>query len=181
MDDLYCDALKRNIVSLFDCIDTLVISDYAKGTCSPELIKQTIRLFRDNFVVVNGKPVNLPHYKGASLIIFNFKEAQLAYQQHIYKDKINDPLMLGRSLQTFTGSDILITLGAEGMLWTTRAREEKIAAVPAPVADVTGAGDTVTATIALRGRCSITVLNEAAKNAAAVVAQYGTVACGGKE
>jgi D-beta-D-heptose 7-phosphate kinase/D-beta-D-heptose 1-phosphate adenosyltransferase len=175
--------------------DTLVISDYGKGTCTPELIEYALKQFRTRgkYTIVNGKPDKLPCYRGADLLIYNLSEAAAAWTQFGNQSwNGTDVASLAGMLYNFmhqplfrdygktpleTGPDILITCGDQGMeLWKADGpwRQE---AVPVKVADVAGAGDTVVATIATYGRCDKEVLGVAAMCASEVVSQHGTSIC----
>lgn len=170
--------LRSQLDSLLETSKTLVISDYNKSTCPTGLIESAIDKYKeaDRFVVVNGKPAHLKHYVGASVIIFNRKEALEACQEPegAYIEDVGD------RLRGMTGAEhIVITLGAEGLCCVSKDATFVIPAVPTTVADVTGAGDTVTATIALWGCCDRAALNAAVRKASLVVGQFGTTICGG--
>jgi D-beta-D-heptose 7-phosphate kinase/D-beta-D-heptose 1-phosphate adenosyltransferase len=170
--------------------DALVISDYAKGSCTPWLVQEAINRFRaaGKFIVVNGKPQNFLMYAGASVLILNRAEALQAAQLHCDNSRrVEDSdSTLGWRLRSRLSAidigpvqpetDIIITRGDQGMLWCSGGDTKAtfIEAKPVKVADVTGAGDTVTATIAAHGRLGLDVLNHAANNAAKVVSQHGS-------
>lgn len=180
-----------------DNIDTLVISDYGKGTCTPESIVFAIKVFRDRgkYVIVNGKPDNLPHYYWANLLVFNLAEAEAAWEQ-FGPGSGNYEQWNGRDIASLAGmlykfinggvtirenkTDVLITCGDLGMeLWNSEGPWRQ-SAIPVKVADVAGAGDTVVATIAAHGECNRGILKIAATLAAEVVSQHGTSICAGK-
>lgn len=176
--------LRVSLAELATRSSTLVVSDYNKGTCTPELIHYAISEFgrRDRYVVVNGKPENFLYYKGADIIIFNLSEAEAVAQTYIGgwngTDLISLPGMLREHLSRYgKAPDVLVTLGDRGMNYWGKDGPYHVDAPEVKVADVAGAGDTITATIAAMGRCDQRVMEVAAKLAADVVSQHGTSLC----
>ena len=132
-------------------LHALVLSDYAKGVLTPAVLKELIAQGRSRGypVVVDPKGADYSLYAGATVITPNRKEAELAVGYSLARRE--DLERAGASLREGLALDyLLITLGAEGMLLfaggapplsiPTRARE---------VFDVSGAGDTVAALMAL--------------------------------
>jgi len=159
--------------------DTLVLSDYGKGVVTLRLAEGVIRLAKDagKPVVVDPKERDYRKYRGATVVTPNIQEARLALN-HL----LNPPeelLDLGRQLlMLLEGSSVLITRGPEGMtLFQPNHQVVHIPAVARHVYDVTGAGDTVVATLAL-ALAAGAGLEQAARlaNAAAgnVVGKVGT-------
>jgi D-beta-D-heptose 7-phosphate kinase/D-beta-D-heptose 1-phosphate adenosyltransferase len=157
----------------------LVLSDYAKGVLTPPVLQELIAQGRrlDYPVVVDPKGADFSPYAGATLITPNRKEAELAAGAPLarWEDLVRAGTRLRESLSI---SYLLITLGADGMLLIsgegpevhipTRARE---------VFDVSGAGDTVAALMALGlARWRDPVLSATLANIAAgvVVGKVGT-------
>lgn len=179
--------LRDRIIDLAEQSDTLVISDYAKGTCSPEVVSHAIDKFRERgkFIVVNGKPENFMSYAGASVLILNLKEAIEANQLFGHDPcKGTDYISLARMLYNilwwemrhglYPKTEILITMGEQGMVWWGECQFLAVKAVPVDVANVTGAGDGVTATVAAYRAINREVLEESARNAGAIVGQQGS-------
>ncbi len=132
-------------------LHAIVLSDYAKGALTPPLLREVIRRGRARGlpVVVDPKGPDYSGYAGATLITPNRREAEAAAGQSLAR--WDDLLQAGARLRHDLSLDhLLITLGPEGMLLfpgegrpvhlPTRARE---------VFDVSGAGDTVAAVMAL--------------------------------
>lgn len=146
--------------------DVLVISDYAKGTCTPDLCQRLIAWARWKgvTVVVDPKGRDWRKYDHCDVITPNEREFAQADD--------------GRLLPA---SAVLVTRGANGMeLQRPRHPTLTIPALPVHAVDVTGAGDTVAATLAASLAIGIG-LEEAARlaNAAAsvVVQKLGTATC----
>jgi D-beta-D-heptose 7-phosphate kinase / D-beta-D-heptose 1-phosphate adenosyltransferase len=160
-------------------LDALVVSDYGKGVLTKALLQELITQGRGRGcpVVVDPKGADYSIYSGATLITPNRKEAELAAGCSLARQE--DLLRAGSTLRENLSLEyLLVTLGADGMLLfsggnparhiPTRARE---------VFDVSGAGDTVVALMALGlARWGDAVLAAILANAAAgvVVGKIGT-------
>lgn len=124
--------------------DGFIISDYAKGVITKILATGIIGLARKyrKFVICDTKPQHAKWFKRATLFAPNEKEALATVGA-------NDIVVAGRRLQAVLRSDILITRGAEGMMLFTGSRRINFPTKAREVFDVTGAGDTVMAALAL--------------------------------
>src|SRR3990167_5738814 len=91
-------------------VDAVILSDYAKGTLTENLVKNIISLAKENnkLVTADCKPINIEFYKNVSLLKPNKKEAI----EMTLKDNVEEA---GRKLLEMTQSNILITRGGEGM------------------------------------------------------------------
>jgi D-beta-D-heptose 7-phosphate kinase/D-beta-D-heptose 1-phosphate adenosyltransferase len=132
-------------------LNALVLSDYAKGVLTPAVLKEIIALARAHGlpVVVDPKGADYSGYVGATVITPNRKEAELAagYPLATREDLVRAGDALRKSLNL---DYLLLTLGAKGMLLFAAGRPEL--AIPTQareVFDVSGAGDTVAALMAL--------------------------------
>lgn len=145
--DLNNSELIKNFISQLSHVNVVVLSDYAKGTllCSSALINAAREAGKP--VVVDPKGTDFSLYKGATVITPNFAEFE-AIVGHCHSEtdierratNLRDDLML---------DSILITRSEKGM--TLFARGHSPLHLPAraqEVFDVTGAGDTVIATLA---------------------------------
>jgi len=152
----------------------LVLSDYGKGAVTPSLAEQAIYRARECgvSVVVDSKKLDVSCFKGCTVIAPNHDEAERMTGER-------DPEAAARAISARTGSAVLVTLGAQGMFILDRAGTELIASHARDVADVTGAGDTVTAALAVALAEGATV-REAARwanwAAAEAVSHAGTYA-----
>ena len=160
-------------------LDALVISDYQKGSVQNELCNQVSTIARQRRipVFVDPKP-ELPEIcRHATAVTPNLREAELMAGRPM-RDRTSLEAAGRQLLAVLDCSYLLITEGAEGMtLFEKNGRVHKIAADARPVYDVTGAGDTVLAVLAL-AFCSSAEMSEAAElaNLAAgqVVLKFGT-------
>ncbi|MFA4858118.1 MAG: D-glycero-beta-D-manno-heptose 1-phosphate adenylyltransferase, partial [Candidatus Margulisiibacteriota bacterium] len=140
-------ALKKLVLQC----DAVVISDYGKGMVTAELSKALIKLARQHQkpIAVDPKGTDYQKYHLATIITPNLKEAQEATK--IFKNDAPSILRMGsRLLKNCQTQYILITRGAYGMsLFTAGEKPHHIPAAPKEVYDITGAGDTVIATLTL--------------------------------
>lgn len=132
-------------------LHALVLSDYDKGTLTNHLLQELIRRGRSRglAVVVDPKGVDYSPYTRATVITPNRKEAELAvgYPLSKWEDLVRAGSLLRQNLSL---DHLLITLGAEGMiLFPKEGPEVHIPARAREVFDVSGAGDTVVALMAL--------------------------------
>lgn len=128
--------------------DAVILSDYGKGVLSSHLTKEIINLFKQHGikVLVDPKGSDYSKYRGAYLLTPNKKEASLATKIDI-KDKESLKKALLKLKDECELSISMITLSEEGI--ATYKDDIKIfPTVAKEVFDVTGAGDTVIASIA---------------------------------
>ncbi len=162
--------------------DALLISDYGKGTLPISLISNLLELAKNRGVpsVVDPKGRDFSKYLHATLMTPNRKEACEALGLDPAGDFTGEDL--GRRLQrTFGLQNILVTLGAKGMvLVPSPASDEAAVELPAiarEVYDVSGAGDTVVAimTLCLAAKAALPeAMHIAQMGAALVVEKWGT-------
>lgn len=132
--------------------DIVLISDYDKGICTPEVLRELIMICRRAGVRVIADPIrgqDYSRYAGVHCMTPNRLEAQLATGMPIAKAE--DALEVGRALVDRLGMDAaLVTLDRDGMaLVRADGRAELIPTRPRQVYDITGAGDMVLAVVGL--------------------------------
>jgi rfaE bifunctional protein kinase chain/domain len=172
------DALRRWVDERLGAVDVVVVSDYAKGVVTTELAQAVIdRARRDGTpVVVDPKGSDYAKYAGATVLTPNIAEVKRA--ANIAPDSFVELGDVARRLaDVVPGSALLITRGSEGMSLISDSASADVPATAKDVYDVTGAGDTVVAALAV-GLGSGLELEEAVRlaNAAAgiVVSKVGT-------
>lgn len=174
------DALQARIAAATSTARAIVLSDYRKGVVTPAVIAAAVAAGRRAGVpvLVDPKVAHADRYRGTSLITPNHHEAEMMTQMSIRT--IDEARAAARALHERTGANVLITWGEHGM-WmldasTTPTVEQALPAVAREVSDVTGAGDTVIAVLALALASGATLLDAARlANIAAglVVARFG--------
>ncbi len=156
--------------------DVLLVSDYLKGVVTRRVMQALLDARRPGVpVIVDPKIPHLDRYRGATLITPNNHEAEIATHRVIRSDA--DAQGAAAELRSRTGCDgVLITRGEHGMWLSSAEVEGAIPATAREVADVTGAGDTVIATLslALAAGASLAEAAVLANHAAGVVvAKFG--------
>ena len=130
--------------------DAVVISDYRKGVVSPAVAQGVIEVARraGKPVVVDPKGIDYANYRGATVLTPNAHDAGLAANVHIEGD--DDLLKAARRLSELCGdAALLVTRGAAGMSLFASDGRIDVPAQARAVYDVTGAGDTVVAVLAV--------------------------------
>ncbi|MXV43525.1 D-glycero-beta-D-manno-heptose-7-phosphate kinase [Saccharibacter sp. 17.LH.SD] len=130
--------------------DIVVCSDYAKGALSDAVINAIMQAAQAHSVpvIVDPKRPDFSAYRGASLITPNLKEMALATQNMPLETDQEVERASQKASEQF-GGDVLLTRSEAGMsLWCRNGRILHRAARKSEVFDVSGAGDTVIATIA---------------------------------
>lgn len=180
------DALAGRAADLLEGAAALVVSDYDKGTLTPRVLSRVLpaAAARGIPVLVDPKVRHMAHYKPATVITPNAREAAAAAGLTVRSD--DDLETAGRTLLAQLGCPwILITLGERGMLLLPASGEAiRVPARAREVFDVSGAGDTVVATLALSLAAGATmeegvVLSNLA--AGVVVGKLGTAALTAQE
>ena len=132
-------------------VDIVLLSDYAKGVLTARVIRNVIDAARAarKRVIVDPKSPNLAIYRGATLLTPNRREFAEATRSRADSDQsIADAAREAMVLADCEA--ILVTQSENGM--TLVPREGEVVHVPAhpvKVRDVSGAGDTVAAALAL--------------------------------
>ena len=159
--------------------DVLVVSDYQKGVVTPSLLRRVLPLARRIRlpVLVDPKVRHFRHYRGVTLVTPNQLEAEQATGIRLTGPEKLDAIGR-RILSMLRCRAALVTRGEHGMSLFERGREAlHVPAAAREVFDVTGAGDSVIATLALALAAGGSLPEAAAlANAAAavVVGKVGT-------
>lgn len=142
----HSQSLYKNIHLDLTQHNVLILSDYGKGTLSQ--CQTLIQRAREQGlqVLVDPKGTDFEKYRGASLLTPNRKEFEaIVGRCHNENELIEKGLLL---LRKFDLNALLVTLGAQGMMLLQKDEQVlHLAAKAQEVFDVTGAGDTVIATL----------------------------------
>jgi D-beta-D-heptose 7-phosphate kinase/D-beta-D-heptose 1-phosphate adenosyltransferase len=175
-------SIVRKIDELAGRARAILLSDYLKGVVSRGVAAAAIRAGRERGipVLVDPKVPHVDYYSGATLITPNHHEAEAVTHMRIRTDA--EAREAARRFRERTGcGSVLITRGEHGMWLLGPDGETALAAEAREVADVTGAGDTVIASMAL-GLAAEGTLVEAAqlatRAAGLVVAKFGPATVG---
>jgi D-beta-D-heptose 7-phosphate kinase/D-beta-D-heptose 1-phosphate adenosyltransferase len=184
LDDAASSRVYSTATSLLSSAYVMVLSDYAKGVLTPAGVRTLLSAAKaaNVPVIVDPKSVDLSIYRHADLITPNAAEATAATGHDCSTDagagRAADAILKIANVRA-----VLITRGGDGMTLLAPqsgvATPQHIPAMTTTVNDVSGAGDTVTATVALALSVGIdikTAVELACTAAAIAVGRPGTAA-----
>jgi len=150
----------------------LVVSDYDKGVITPRVLAEVLpAAYKHMPVLIDPKLRNFDSYRPATLVTPNHHEA--LRMANIEEDSDSGLQIAGRKIQARLACDsLLITRGDRGMILFEGNNDPiQVNTAAREVYDVTGAGDTVIATLAaaLAGGASMTDAALLANHAAGIV------------
>jgi D-beta-D-heptose 7-phosphate kinase/D-beta-D-heptose 1-phosphate adenosyltransferase len=167
------------ILPLLPRADIVLLSDYAKGVLTARVLRNVIDAARKlgKRVIVDPKSANFAIYRGATLLTPNRKEFAEATRSRADTTASIAEAALD-AMQLADCDAMLVTQSEHGMTLVPRAGEAiHVPANPVKVRDVSGAGDTVTAVLAVTlaaGADWETALRMATAAAAVAVSKKGT-------
>lgn len=129
--------------------DVIVLEDYNKGVLVKPLISSAIEAARQagKPVVVDPKDRGFFDYEGAMLFKPNRVELEHALRAQVRPE---EPEWMEATRQRLRCANLLVTLGEDGMaLMTEEGEFVRVPTAARAVYDVSGAGDTVTASVAV--------------------------------
>ncbi len=138
-------AVRQAIAS----VDAVVLEDYNKGVLVPAVIETAIASARDRGIpiIVDPKYRNFFHYRGATVFKPNRRELEKALGAAF---DVDHPETLPGTLARLGVEHLLLTLGERGMMLVSASGDVMtLPTVAREVYDVVGAGDTVTAYLAV--------------------------------
>ena len=149
LDAAGADALVARIEALAADCDAVVIEDYNKGVLTRRVIEGTLAAAaaQRRPVVVDPKSRFFFDYGGATVFKPNLPELSAALREPVRYD---DAGWMAATRAQLGCANLLLTLGEEGMsLLTADGEHLRVPTVARSVYDVSGAGDTVTAVVAV--------------------------------
>jgi len=167
------------VMPLLRRADIVLLSDYAKGTLTSRVIRAVIDAAQAHGkrIIVDPKSLHFELYRGATLLTPNRKEfAEATRSRALTEEEIADA---AQEAMRLAGCDaVLVTQSERGMTLVPRnAAPIHVAAHQVKVRDVSGAGDTVVAAMAVllaSGADWETALRAANAGAAVAVSKRGT-------
>jgi D-beta-D-heptose 7-phosphate kinase / D-beta-D-heptose 1-phosphate adenosyltransferase len=183
------ERLLAQVLERLPACHAVVLSDYAKGVLTPEVCRRIISAARDLGIpaLVDPKSTDFSRYQGATTICPNLGELAAAARRAAHQlgaadldtDDLSTILALAESMVPPLNLDFLCaTLGDKGIALVRPGRRFIAPAVARQVFDVSGAGDTVIAVLALglaSGFKPETAVELANIAAGVVVGKVGTV------
>jgi D-beta-D-heptose 7-phosphate kinase/D-beta-D-heptose 1-phosphate adenosyltransferase len=183
-------AIAARLIEIFESAlaeaAAVVLSDYAKGTLAPPVLARVIAAARalDKPVIVDPKARDMSRYRGASVLTPNRAEAYAATGIDCGEEESTE--RAGRELVAAVAAEAaLITRGSRGL--SVVPRDGPALHVPSrarAVFDVSGAGDTLVAALALAlaaGTPLVVAAHIANAAAGVVVAKPGTATLSRRE
>lgn len=169
-------SIEKKVIDIVDSQiknwDMVVISDYNKGFVTKKLVADIIKLAKkyNKKIIADIKPANSQYFKNIFLLTPNQKEAFLI-------SGAQDVKIAGKIIQKKMHCNVLVKQGSGGMTLFEKDNVSSFPTLAKEVFDVSGAGDTVLATMSL-AICSGASLKQAviiANHAAGIsVAKVGT-------
>ena len=144
------DAIASQVEMRAKSAQVILVSDYQKGVVTRRSMAHLVAFGHANGlpVVVDPKVPHIDYYSGAVLVTPNHIEAESATNSRIatHEDARKASIALRQRLGV---ENVLITRGEHGMWLDHAGADGYLPASAREVADVTGAGDTVIATLSL--------------------------------
>jgi D-beta-D-heptose 7-phosphate kinase/D-beta-D-heptose 1-phosphate adenosyltransferase len=180
------DRLIEMLAASLAGADAFVVSDYDKGAVTPRVLGEILPRARERGipVLVDPKIRNFAHYRPATLVTPNHHEALRLTDSE--DDTDGGVERAARAIRERLGCEsVLVTRGERGMMLLEGDDAPAYVATSArEVYDVTGAGDTVIATLAAALACDASLFEAAtlANHAAGlVVGKLGTATAAADE
>jgi D-beta-D-heptose 7-phosphate kinase/D-beta-D-heptose 1-phosphate adenosyltransferase len=130
--------------------DVIVLSDYNKGMLDKDLIKKIIKIATqyNKIIIADPKKIDLSSYEGINILTPNQKEITESAKKKFLNE--TDLIKYAKNtVKKYNIQNLLITRSEKGMLLVNDKSVTKVKANAKKVRDVTGAGDTVIAILAL--------------------------------
>jgi D-beta-D-heptose 7-phosphate kinase/D-beta-D-heptose 1-phosphate adenosyltransferase len=186
--DIGGDIEERLVQSIRDAAarsDAVLVSDYLKGVVTRAVARAAIDAARTAGIpsLIDPKVSHVDFYAGASLVTPNHHEAEAVTLMRL-RTSADAPAIARAFRERAQCDSVLITRGEHGMWLLGRDGEQDLPAEAREVSDVTGAGDTVIAAIALglaAGGSLVDAARLANKAAGLAVSRFGPAAISAQE
>lgn len=176
-------GIERKIISsvreTINEIDIIVISDYGKGLCNNKICSSIIDIAIENNkkIIVDPKGTDWSKYRNSTIITPNIKElSDISNKEIRNKDKeVNEAST--EVIKEYNLKSLLVTRSEMGMSYIDNEQVITIPTEAKEVFDVSGAGDTVVATLAATLAAGFSLQDSlylANKAAGIVVGKIGT-------
>ena len=171
-------ALIAKAIKAIGAADIVVMSDYGKGVLGDRVIATCVARAREvgKTLIVDPKRRELADYRGATILTPNRAELTLATGMPCETDEQAEAA--ARRVRETTGADVLLTRSEKGMsFFPAQGDAIHLPTMAKSVFDVSGAGDTVVALIAVglaAGLPMIEAMKIANHAAGVVVSRFGT-------
>ncbi len=177
VDSAYANQILNYIRNNINDIDCIVISDYDKGLITKNIIEALVNLKQEKGtkIIVDPKIEHFLDYKGVSIIKTNINNARKVLKMKV-KGETGIRRIASKLLAEFECDTVIITLGKDGLsLLKEDGQYVHIPALARAVYDITGAGDTVTAALALSTSTNASIVESALISNVAAAIKVGKV------
>jgi D-beta-D-heptose 7-phosphate kinase/D-beta-D-heptose 1-phosphate adenosyltransferase len=149
LDAATAAALLEQVRAGVERADVVVLSDYAKGVLCDGVLDRVLALAAGRIVIADPKRADFTAYRGATILTPNEHEVRLGTRIAAEHDTEAD--RAGRAALDATGGEaVLVTRSSKGLTLVRRERPALHLPTRArEVADVSGAGDTLVAALAV--------------------------------
>lgn len=150
IEDQILDRVIEKVSQIIPSLDILVLSDYDKGVLCAKMISKLKLLAKENGVriLVDPKLRNTKTYDGVDYVKINLHNAErvTGISPSTPQDIQNICLVLRQVLNC---ENIVLTRGKDGLTYLSRGEVGHVKTMAKDVFDVTGAGDVMTASLAI--------------------------------
>jgi rfaE bifunctional protein kinase chain/domain len=141
------ESMHQQVAAVLDQHDMVVLSDYAKGVLDQVEVLISMARAKGLPVLVDPKGSHYARYRGATLVTPNRSEMQQAVGHWNSEQELDERAQKLRSELELEA--LLVTRSEQGMTLFTGQGRDHVDAQAHEVFDVSGAGDTVLATLAV--------------------------------
>ena len=141
--------LKERLRELIPQHDLVILSDYAKGVCREDVCRLVIEAAGSIPVLVDPKHNSWTKYSGAALVKPNLKELSEAVGSPVVNEDAAIEEAARGLLTRYNVGSVLVTRSDRGMSLVDQHHPLHVPTLKQEVFDVSGAGDTVIAVMAL--------------------------------
>jgi len=145
--DITENKILDQVFTFKDRIDGIVFEDYNKGCLTNNLISKTISEFKGKTITADPKFRNFFSFQNISLLKPNLREMEKVLGKEM--EKKETLLDAGFALKKKINSPVLVTMGNKGMALFYAEKYRLFPSMAREVYDVSGAGDTVIASVTL--------------------------------
>ncbi|MBI4823745.1 MAG: D-glycero-beta-D-manno-heptose-7-phosphate kinase [Nitrospirae bacterium] len=175
----YTSEIMANAKKMVDKVNAIIISDYDKGVCSPDICRYIIKSANDNnvYIIVDPKGKDWDKYRGATVVKPNVKELSYIAGKEIANVDSEIEKYGMEVLNEYGVRHLLVTRSEKGMSLVSHHGVSHFPTEAKEVFDISGAGDTVVATLSVAIGCGLDLEASALlanKAAGIVVSKMGT-------
>ena len=146
----HTNKINKKIKKQIEHCDAIIISDYKKGLITKEFIRELVKLAKKNkkVILADPKSIDFNIYEGVDFLTPNQKELSKATNNFIDSEK--EAVESGKQIITQCKiKNVLVTRSEKGMILINEKKFKNLPTLAKEIYDVSGAGDTVIAVLAI--------------------------------